>query len=170
MQHHAADHLQKVAKGLPVPGRPELLGLARRSSSEKGDIAASKALIFLTACEYWRISRSLRLPKIFLSEPGIIVGTTLVDGFGKTRILTCPARAAAAGAGQAGWEAGVYLVVGRQPPWSRKRPKVLRHAVGAHLEMQGWGPVDARYCRRKPICWPRLTTCPSLTVIFDRCA
>jgi hypothetical protein len=53
----------------------EFAVLPRSASSDSALIPSSSALILRTACEYCLISRSLRLPKIFLSRPGIILGT-----------------------------------------------------------------------------------------------
>ncbi len=53
-------------------------------------MAGSSALMRLTVWEYCLISRSLRLPKIFLSRPDIIAMKGGCAGRGKGLILTCP--------------------------------------------------------------------------------
>ena len=66
--HHGKRLRQQRIKGRALNSSV----LARSASSVSALTPASSALIWRTTAEYWRISRSLRLPKIFLRSPEII--------------------------------------------------------------------------------------------------
>jgi len=68
--HHGKRFRQQVVERFAaLMARLELIGLGAQFRSLSFSICGSSALTARTVCRYFLISRSLRLPKIFLSSP-----------------------------------------------------------------------------------------------------
>ena len=194
MQHHAADHLdiemahaedtlsrftddgkglgqqlvQRLAPGNSLLNSPVF---ACSASSVRADICGSRALMPLTVCEYCLISRSLRLPKIFLEEAGNHYGCGRGRQFTKGRILACRRQGPAPGRPRAesGSGSGKRITCARQLgellALLQETRRILGDALETNLEMQVRPGRTA--IAGKPQILPTLDDGPSRTEIFE---